>query len=187
MFIAGEACGRILIVRSGQIKVYRTAASGREQILEILGSGDTCACNPGVSNWSCTSSSEAITDGSVWILARERYAQLAKNNVHFSQTLNQLFAHRLCHLSSLIEEVSLKDVKKRLIKFLVDMLDSKPVAAAGTVPISLSREDIARRLGTARETIARHLHEFKRLKLIDIKPQQIIIRNKEGLQKLLEA
>jgi len=51
--------------------------------------------------------------------------------------------------------------------------------------IPFTREEIAQRLGTARETVARYLTQLKDAKLIDIKPYQIIILDKEGLAKLL--
>ena len=122
LFYEGKQCERIFIVQSGRVKVSRTASSGREHILEILGAGDSCACNPGQTMWSCSSSAEALTDCSVWFLSRDDYIRLVKTNSHVSQTLNRLFAERLCKFSSLIEEVSLNDAKKRLIKFLLDML-----------------------------------------------------------------
>lgn len=52
--------------------------------------------------------------------------------------------------------------------------------------IPFTREEIAQRIGTVRETVARNLYQLKREKLTDIKPYQIVIRNKEGLQRLLE-
>lgn len=184
LFREGNACERIFIVQQGRVKLYRTASSGREQILEILGPGDTCACNPGASVWSCMSTAEAVSPCTVWFLSRDDYIQMVRSNSKVSQSLNRLFAERLRGFSCLIEEVSLKDVKKRLIKFLLDMLGEKG-SKGDTLFIPFTREEIAQRLGTARETVARNLYQLKRAKLIDIKPYQIIIRNKEGLEKLL--
>ena len=103
------------------------------------------------------------------------------------QSLSALFAKRLQCFSNIIEEVTLKDSKKRLVKFLLDMLaHKKSVSQKGnTLFIQSTREEIAQRLGTARETIARHISDLRRKKLIDIKPYQIIILNKEGLEALL--
>jgi len=184
LFHEGQCCERVFIVQSGRVKLYRTASSGREQILETLGPGDTCACNPGSLVWQCMSTAEALTPCSVWFLSRDDYVHMVQGNGKLSYTLNRVFAERLRSLSCLIEEVSLKDVKKRLVKFLLDMLAEKPVKG-GVLFIPFTREEIAQRIGTARETVARNLYELKRAKLIDIKPYQIIIRNKEGLEKLL--
>lgn len=184
LFSEGQCCERVFIVQTGRVKLYRTASSGREQILEMLEPGDTCACNPGSRTWSCMSTAEAATPCAVWFLSRDDYLKMVASNEKISHSLNQLFAKRIQNLSTLVEEVSLKDVKKRLVKFLLDMRSQKK-GKSETLFIPFTREEIAQRLGTARETVARHLHELKEEKLIDVKPYQIIILSPEGLQKLL--
>src|SRR3989338_2994094 len=95
LFLEGNVCERVFFVKSGRIKLYRTSSSGREQILETLGPGDTCACNPGSGTWSCASSAEAVTSCEVWFLSRENYIKLVQTNSKLSYALNRLFAERL--------------------------------------------------------------------------------------------
>ena len=188
LFFEGKPCERVFIIRSGRVKLYRTSSSGREQILETLTAGDTCACNPGSVKWSCSSSAEALTPISVWFLSRDHYIRTVQTNAKVSQALNRLFAERLQCFSAMIEDMSLKDVKKRLVKFLLDMRtenNSTKEVKTEVLQIPFTREEIAQRIGTARETVARYLYQLKRARLIDIKPRQIVIRDKEGLEKLL--
>ena len=183
LFIEGAICERVFFVKSGRVKLTRTASSGREQILETLGPGDTCACNPGSTAWHCASTAVALTPCSAWFLSRENYVRLVQTNAKLSQALNRLFAERLQCFSALIEEVSLKDSKKRLIKFLLDILSENK--GKDLLVLSFTREELAQRLGVARETVARQLYQLKDKKLIDIQPHQILILNKPGLEKLL--
>jgi CRP/FNR family transcriptional regulator len=187
LFLEGNACERVFFVKSGRVKLYRTSSSGREQILETLGAGNTCACNPGSAAWSCASSAEALTPCTAWFLSRENYVRLVQAHSKLAHALNRLFAERLRCFSSLIEEVSLKDSKRRLIKFLLDMLkeSQKKHQERKALAIPFTREELAQRIGVARETVARQLYQLKGKKLIDIKPHEIIIQNKAGLEKLL--
>lgn len=184
LFLEGSACERVFFVKNGRVKISRTASSGREQILETLGPGDTCACNPGTGHWSCASSAEALSPCTVWFLSRDNYVRFVQNNSKMAHALNRLFAERLQCFSSLIEEVSLKDSRKRVIKFLLDLLKEEKSARHRLI-IPFTREELAQRLGVARETVARQLYALKRKKLIDIKPHEIHILNDEGLRKLL--
>jgi len=109
---------------------------------------------------------------------------MVQSNSRLSHTLNQIFAERIKAFSCLIEEVSLKDVEKRLVRFLLDMLAQKE-GKGNVLYVPFTREEIAQRIGAARETVARHLNQLKRAKLIDIKPYQITIRDKAGLENLL--
>ncbi len=183
----GSSCDRVFIVRDGRVKLYRMTAEGREQILEVLGPGDTCACNPGTREWFCSASGEALSDCRVWFFSRDQYVRLVENNTTLSHSLNRIFAERLRCMSSLVEEVSLKDSRKRVVKFLLDMQahEESQKSARSKLPVPFTREELAQRLGMARETVARQLHELKHEKLIDIKPRQILILNRAGLEKLL--
>lgn len=183
LFIEGSSCERVFFVKSGRVKLSRTSSSGREQILETLGPGDTCACNPGSTSWHCASTAVALTPCIAWFLSRENYSRLVQTNAKLSQALNRLFAERLQCFSALIEEVSLKDSKKRLIRFILDMLEENK--GKDILALDFTREELAQRIGAARETVARQLYQLKSKKLIDIKPHQIIIRDKAGLEKLL--
>lgn len=188
LFMEGQCCERVFIVRSGRVKLFRTASSGREQTLETLESGDTCACNPGSPKWNCQSSAQALTPCTAWFLSRDDYVRMVQTNSKVSHALNQLFAGRLANYSSLIEEVSLKDVKKRLVKFLLDMLHRGQSKSTGeTLFLPFTRGEIAQRLGTVRETVARYLSQLEQAELIEIKPRQIIIKDKKGLTRLLES
>jgi CRP-like cAMP-binding protein len=186
LFLEGVSCDRIFFVKSGRVKLYRLGVSGKEQTLQTLEPGDTCTCNPGVAEWNCTSTAEAVTDATVWFLPKENYVTLLQKNPKLAHNLNLLFAERLQCFGSLIEEIALKSSDKRLVKFLLDMQAANHGSSKDVLAIPFTREELAQRIGMARETAARQLHDLKRRKLIDIKPHQIIIRSKEGLQKLLE-
>jgi CRP-like cAMP-binding protein len=187
LFREGQQCDRVFFVRSGRVKMYRISSAGREQVLETLETGDTCACNPGRRDWFCSTTAEAVTPCTVWFLARDAYIRLVQSQPELSHALNRIFANRLQCFSALIEEVSLKDVKRRLMRFLLDMSDerSKQGKDMSRLYVPFTQEEIAHRLGAARETVSRHLSQLKRSKLIDIQSHKIIIHDKEGLKKLL--
>ena len=121
----------------------------------------------------------------MWFLSRDHYLNLVKTHTELSRALNRLFAERLKCFSSLIEEVSLKDSKKRLVKFLLVILGENK-GSKGALTLTFTREELAQRIGMARETAARQLADLKRRRLIDVRARQIVILNQQGLQKLLE-
>ena len=80
LFVEGNACAATFFVKSGWIKIYRTSPSGTAQIVEILGPGETCTCNPGARNWTCALTGQALTRCTVWFLAKEDYVRLIHTN-----------------------------------------------------------------------------------------------------------
>ena len=187
LFEQSQSCEKIIIVKLGRIKIFRLSSDGKEQILEVLLPGDTCACNPGSSSWACSSSAQALTDSVVWTLARSHYVQMVQNNFHLMQSLSAIFAKRLCKFCSLIEQVSLDRPQRRVVKFLLDMLDAEECDCEEQLCICLpfTHEEIAQRLGLARETVTRQLTSLKKAKLIQINARQVTIHDREKLEKLL--
>jgi len=173
LFLEGHLCDRIFFVREGRVKVYRLGSTGREQVLETLEPGGTCACNPGTTDWHCSSSAEAMTACTVWFLSTERYAQLLKKNIELAHSLNKVLSGRLQCFGTMIEDMSLKDSRKRSAKLLLEL------------PMGLTHEELAKRIGVVRETFERQLHYFKSLGLIEVEDHKIRVLDKAGLEKHL--
>lgn len=179
-------CEQIFLVLSGKVKMTRFGDSGREQILEILEPGDSCACHPGVSRWCCSASAEAVTETAVLLLNRHEYTRLVQHNSKVSMALSQIFAQRLRTFSALVDEVSLKDVKQRLATLLLLLAQERgiPIKRGILIPTNFTRAELASRIGASRETVVRYLYELKKEHLIDLKARrQITILNKAKLEQ----
>lgn len=167
--------------------MYRSSPAGTAQIVEILGPGETCTCNPGAYNWTCALTAQALTPCAVWLLAREDYVRLIQINPKLSRFLNRLFAERLQRSSSTIAELSSEDSGKRLARLLLDLLAKSggKDSAKGVISVPLTREELAQMIGTSRETVVRQLYELRRQRLIDVQSRKIVILDRQGLKKLL--
>lgn len=187
LFVEKNDCDRILIVRSGNVKLYRLSDSGKEQILDVLKPGETCVCNPGSTEWQCAVSAQAMTPTNVWVLMKKHYVQLVKLYPSIAHSLNQIFADRLCRFCSLVEQVSITDSRKRLIKFILDNTDEMDpkYKEINYLSIKYTHEEIAQHLGIVRETVTRLIKQLKDEHLIETKPRQIIIPDKDQLQSAL--
>lgn len=191
LFMAGASCERVFIVQSGNVKVFRTSAeTGREQVLETLGPGQTCACHTGEDeDLDCSSSGEALTDCRVLYLSTPDFVRLTQSKPEIAKALNRIFSGRLRCLANLVEGVALMDVRSRLIRFLLDWPEKKGAAKKGesVLELTLTREEIARRIGTARETVARTLHQLKEEGLIEVEAHAVVIKDRSRLKASLSA
>ena len=86
-----------------------------------------------------------------------------------SQNVIQVLARRIRYLISLVEDLSFRSVVSRVAKILLENLG-----------------DIAAMAGTAREVVSRSLRYMEDEKLIEMRRHQIAIRNKKGLEQLVE-
>lgn len=188
LFQENKPCEQIFFVKTGRVKIYKIGSSGREQVLQILQLGESCICHPGGQQWECTSTSEAMTKTDVWMLATKDLAKLAEKIPELHPLMSCSLANKLKNMSSLVENVSLKDTRQRVVQFLLDMMEaSQSNGVSNEINLPYTREEIAQRLGTARETVARNLTQLQKEKLITISARRIRLLNPAKLRLISDG
>ena len=95
----------------------------------------------------------------------------------------ETMASRLLDVMTLVEEVVFRKMDKRLACFLLHRLHERP---ASNNLISMTHEEIAAELGTAREVVSRLLKEFERKGVISTGRERIKPLDLSLLSKLAE-
>jgi len=87
------------------------------------------------------------------------------------------FAHRLDHLTKLVEDLSLHSVRSRLARFLLDQADGELISKQWTL------DEIAAQLGTVRDVIGRTLRNYMDSGLIQRKGESLILLDRHKLEE----
>ena len=185
----GELCQNIFIVKSGRIKIYRVSKDGKEQILDILEPGDHCACHPATPNWCCGGFAEVMIESVVWILSRRHFSEILNQNPQIALKLSKILGMRLKNYASMIENISLEDVKQRLIRFLVKQAHQKGIKTSNGIFFNLpmTRSELASFIGSARETTIRNLYDLQKKGFISIHNNYITIHKVKELELILRS
>ena len=177
VFLEGEPCQGLYIVREGIVKIYKLSPEGREQILSYVKPFDSfneVAVFDGGSNPANVAAAEPTT---LWIVPRAAVADLIQSNPQVALAVIQNLGARLRHMVGLVEDLSLRQVSARLAKLLLE------TAASGER--ALTQQEMAARLGTVREMIGRSLKQLEARGLIETGRGRIVILDREGLEKLV--
>lgn len=177
VFLEGEPCQGLYIVRQGQVKIYKLSSEGREQILTFVGAGESfneVAVFDGGPNPANVSAVEATT---LWIVPRAAILDLIQRRPAVALAIIQNLGARLRHLVGLVEDLSLRQVSARLAKLLLE--------TASSGQRTLTQQEMAARLGTVREMVGRSLRQLEARGLIRVGRGKIVIVDREGLEKLL--
>jgi CRP/FNR family cyclic AMP-dependent transcriptional regulator len=177
IILEGAPCRAAYFVAEGHVRASRISSEGREQVLARLGAGQGFNTVPpfqpcGV-NHATVRAAEEVT---VYAVTKEDFLRLVSEDARLVLALLQDFADRLDHLTDLVEDLSLRTVRGRLARFLLEQ------AEAGEVTATWTQTEIAARLGTVREMIGRTLRAFADAGLIQIDRQRIVLLNREGLE-----
>ncbi len=177
IFIEGEPCQGLYIVREGAVKIFKLSPEGREQILTYVhpgGSFNEVAVFDGGPNPANVSSVERTT---LWIVPRRAIIELLQKRPDVALAIIQNLGTRLRHLVGLVEDLSLRQVSARLARLLLETASGQRRA--------LTQQEMAAQLGTVREMIGRSLRALEARGYVRIEHGKVVILDREGLEKML--
>ena len=174
-------CLGLLILRSGQLRVYTLSSEGREVTLYRLFEQDICLFSA-----SCVMPDiqfeviiEAEKDTSMWVIPSCLFKDLMEASAAVANYANQLISSRFSEVMWLMEQIMWKSFDKRLAGFLLE--ESKLEASRS---LKMTHERIAGHLGTAREVVTRMLRYFQSEGMVRLSRGEITITDEKALQRL---
>ncbi|WP_374334068.1 Crp/Fnr family transcriptional regulator [Aestuariivirga sp.] len=180
VFQPGQACAAFLIVTAGSVKVSTVTSSGRELMLYRVGPGETCVLTTACLLAGADYDAEGMTETEVEALAvpKPLFEELMAESPAFRRFVFSSYGVRLRDLIGLVQDVSQRQVDRRLARFLAER--------AGA-PLALTHQEIATELGTAREVVSRLLKQFAGEGLVEIERRSIVVAAPQRLARLAEG
>lgn len=167
------------LIAEGTIKVYKMSASGKEQILHILGGGETFGEAAVFQGRSFPANADALTAAKVLYFPKKDFVNLIQEKPLISMHMLALLAMRLRKFTKQIENLSLKEVPQRLADYLLVLVEENGMK----LRLPISKGQLASLLGTAPETLSRIFNQFSSEGLIEIQGKDVQVLDKEGLEE----
>jgi CRP-like cAMP-binding protein len=172
LFWEGDLCDGLYIVQQGLAKIFRLSPQGRQYIVRILQEGDTFAEVPAFDGATNPVNVEALENCSVWVIDGEKLRGLISSHPQFAQKVLGNFGKMLRGMVHKVSEMAFYQVTHRLARLISEMSEERSVP-------HWTQEQLAARLGTVREVVARSLKELERSGAIKIEDRRIQIVDKE--------
>lgn len=180
----GLDCIGLLVIRSGQLRVYITSDDGREITIYRLLEQDICllsaSCVLKSIQFDITISAEKDTE--LWVISPHFYKNLMEESAVVANYTNQILSSRFTDVMWLIEQVMWKSFDKRLARFLID-----EAVLEQTGNLQITHEKIASHLGTAREVVTRMLKYFQSEGMVKLTRGAIEILDENKLEELTDS
>lgn len=185
IFLEGDDGNGFYVVISGKVKIFKVSWEGKEQILHIFGPGEPFGEVPVFGGKQFPASAEALEKGRVFFFPREDFTALIKKNPELALNLLAVLSKRLRRFTSLIENLSLKEVPGRLAAYLLYLRGSGEGTAE--LELDISKGQLASLLGTIPETLSRILGKMSNGGFIESEGSLIRIMDLQGLEGLAEG
>lgn len=177
VIMEGETAEALYMVGTGVLKIFRTSADGKEQILNIARPGDSFNEVPLFDGNPSPSSVQAMGPVTLFGIYKSDMDRLLENHPHIPADLIRLLAAQIRQLMSLVEDLSFRPVVARVARVLLEYAGGD---GADPSP-KLTQQDMAAMVGTAREVVSRSLRALEDNGVIAIARNRIVIKDKDAL------
>ena len=177
----GHECTGLILVRSGSLRIYMLSDEGKEITLYRLFPSDICVLSA-----SCVLNSITFD---VFIDAEENSECVVVGGCAFEAITHQhpevkIFTYetalsRFSDVMWVMQQILFMSMDKRLAIFLSD-----EIANRGGDTVSLTHEQIAKYMGSAREVVSRMLKYFSNEGLVEVSRKGIKILDKKRLRAM---
>src|SRR5579864_8353215 len=184
VFAEGEPCAGLFVVESGHVRIFKSSASGREQVLSIEGPGGSVAELPVFDGGNYPASVIAIQDTLLLFVSRQDIHGLCLAHPEVALKFLRVVGARLRRLVGIIEELSFTTVRHRLGAYLLRLAqkEGKQVAQGVEVMLPANNQEVAAQIGTVRELVSRNLSRLQAEGLLSIDGRSLVIRDIKALE-----
>jgi len=185
LFAEGEPGDRLYIVLAGKIKLGRTSADGRDNLLAVLGPGEMFGelslFDPGPRAATAT----AVTDTVLIGLGHADLEPWLSERPEVAAQLLRALAQRLRRTNEAMADLVFSDVPGRVAKALLDLAKrfGRPSPDGLHVTHDLTQEELAQLVGASRETVNKALADFQQRGWIRHEARAVMLLDVDRLTK----
>jgi len=189
IFAEGEPCLGLYVVERGHVRIFKTSATGREQVLTIDGAGSSIAEVPVFDGGRYPASGAAIDQAALLFIRKQDFQELCLTHPQVALKVLRAVGARLRRLVGIIEELSFTTVRHRLASLLVRLAqcDGRQTPDGTEILLPANNQELAAQIGTVRELVSRNLSRFQAEGVLKIDGRTVIIYDLASLKAELES
>jgi CRP/FNR family transcriptional regulator len=189
IFSEGDVCAGLYVIQAGNVRIFKSSAGGREQVLAIDGPGNSIAELPVFDGGNYPASAQAVTSCVLLFFSRQDFHALCLQYPQVALKVLKIIGGRLRRLVGIIEELSFTTVRHRLIALLVRLGKAEGARNGQTITVTLpmNNSELAAQIGTVRELVSRNLSRLQAEGLIAVEGRQLEIPSLKRLESELEG
>ena len=189
VFSEGESCAGLYVVESGSVRIFKSSAAGREQVLSIEGPGGSIAELPVFDGGNYPASVAAIEESVLLFVSKQDFQALCLAHPQVALKVLKVVGGRLRRLVGIIEELSFTTVRHRLGAYLLRLAQTEGRKITGGVQVMLpaNNQELAAQIGTVRELVSRNLSRLQAEGIVTVEGRSVLIRDLKALESDLSS
>lgn len=182
VFSEGDTPSAVFFIKSGNVKTFKAHQDGKELITNLYRENDFFGFEPVLENSEYKESAMAMQDSEIVLIPKADFVALLSSHPDVSASFITLLCKKVEEKEKQLLNLAYSSIRQRTAEALIRTIPMKDEEGN----VSMSREDLARIVGTASESVIRVLSEFKEEKLIEVDGSKIRILQPAKLEKVVK-
>ncbi|WP_422115573.1 Crp/Fnr family transcriptional regulator [Brachybacterium sp. UNK5269] len=185
IFREGDPGDRLFIIGAGKVKVGHASGDGRENLLAVLGPGETIGelalFDPAPRNATAT----VVAEATLYSLSQQDLYRVLAQRPEVGRHLLASLARRLRKTNESLADLVFADVPGRVAKNVLDLAQrfGRQTDDGVMVAHGLTQEELAQLVGASRETVNKALADFASRGWIRLEARAVLIADVERLRR----
>lgn len=181
VFAEGDMPLHVYFIKSGSIKTFKSNPDGKELIMNLYHANDFFGFEPILENSNYKESAVTMHDAELVSIPRHDFMVMIQNHPDVSKSFISLLCKKVADREAQLLNLAYNSVRQRTAEALLKADTLKDSKSA----IAISRDDLAKMVGTAAESVIRVLSDFKDEGLIETEGSKIKILQPAKLEKVV--
>ena len=169
IFSEGDTPSYVYFVKSGNIKTYKSHPDGKELITNLYKEHDFFGYEPLLENSPFLDSAIALEDSELVLIPKHDFITLLNSQPVVSSSFISMLCKKVSEKEAQLLHLAYNSVRQRTAEALLKMWQLKKV----NEPLSILRDDLAKIVGTASESVIRVLSDFRDEGLVEMEGTKI--------------
>lgn len=190
IFREGEPTEYFHIVKEGTVKCVKSTPDGKECTLKMLMPGDLFCCDAAAFDGGRhPGTAQPMGNVSILRMHRKAYFDMLRRSPDAAMEVIKYLGNRLNEAQEKAKILALDRADQRLAALLADLGGRNGIKESHgiSLPMRLTRQDMANMIGATTETVIRIMGRFKREHLVSGTASRLVILNLERLKAVASS
>jgi CRP/FNR family cyclic AMP-dependent transcriptional regulator len=185
LFTEGDASSRVILMRSGRVKISTFSDEGQETVLAFRGAGEVLGELAAVDGGDHTATVTVVEEGEALVVPAAKFVAALETVPGLAVVLLRSVIGRLRTADRMRSEFVALDVTGRVARRLVDLAETygQPGDGGTRISLQLSQRELAGWVGASREAVNKALAQLEDRGLIARDHGSLVVRDVEGLRR----
>jgi CRP/FNR family transcriptional regulator, cyclic AMP receptor protein len=186
LFRKGDPGTNMMVVQRGRVKVCTHSEDGRELVLNLFSPGEVFGEIALLDGSERTADAVTLDDCELLVLERRDFMPFLQRHPDACMRLIGVLCQKLRQTSEFLEEALFLEGPSRLAKRLVHLAEAfgTPVAGGIRIDLQLSQQQLGSMVGMSRESMNKHLRQWRDEDLVRIEDGHYVITDLKALQAI---